>query len=394
MGCGGWGLGVRLPAIWLMSDVFELAAVCDSEIWQFTAEHWTIDLVEFEDGALAVMSYSSIVSRRTLGRKSKKLFQVDGTTGTIVEDEVYMTTEAQRLNGGREYPFSEGNILAAVQALKDIVDDGLLRTNEKSYDLLCLGRSMQQSIEGDTRSFQLDYIDWEHPDNNVYHVTEEFVVERSGSHETRQPDIVLFVNGVPLVVIECKRPDMKDPIGQAISQHIRNQQQDQIPRLFFYAQLLFAVSKNEARYATVGTVPKFWSAWKEDFRESDATDLKEKVRLPLSESQIDRILASGESWARDKANYGSLERQVTPQDRALYALCRRERLLELIFRFMLFDAGEKKIARHQQYFCVNKILDRVRKIRSRWNTAGRRRLAYAGKWQEPDHGDARRSSCP
>ena len=262
---------------------------------------------------------------------------------------------------GREYPFSEGNILAAVQALKDIVDDGLLRTNEKIYDLLCLGRSMQQSIEGDTRSFQLDYIDWEHPENNVYHVTEEFVVERSGSHETRRPDIVLFVNGVPLVIIECKRPDMKDPIGQAISQHIRNQQQDQIPRLFFYAQLLFAVSKNEAKYATVGTVPKFWSAWKEDFRESDATDLKEKVRLPLSESQIDRILASGASWARDKANYGSLERQVTPQDRALYALCRKERLLELIFRFMLFDGGEKKVARHQQYFCVNKILDRVRK---------------------------------
>ena len=57
----------------------------------------------------------------------------------------------------REYPFSEGNILAAVQALKDIVDDGLLRTNEKVYDLLCLGRSMQQSIEGDTKSFQLDH---------------------------------------------------------------------------------------------------------------------------------------------------------------------------------------------------------------------------------------------
>ena len=263
---------------------------------------------------------------------------------------------------GREYPFSEGNILAAVQTLKDVMDDGLLRTNEKVYDLLCLGRSMQQSIEGDTRSFQLDYIDWEHPENNVYHVTEEFMVERSGSHELRRPDIVLFVNGVPLVVIECKRPDMKDPIGQAISQHIRNQQQDQIPRLFFYAQLLFAISKNEARYATVGTIPKFWSAWKEDFGESDAADLKEKVKLSLTESQIDRILASGASWAREKANSGSLERQVTPQDRALYALCRKERLLELIFRFMLFDGGEKKVARHQQYFCVNKILDRVRKI--------------------------------
>ena len=263
----------------------------------------------------------------------------------------------------RKYPFSEGNILAAVQTLKDIVDDGLLPTNEKVYDLLCLGRSMQQSIEGDTKSFQFHYIDWEHPENNVYHVTEEFVVERSGSQETRRPDIVLFVNGIPLVVIECKRPDMKDPIDRAISQHIRNQQQDQIPRLFFYVQLLLAVSKNEAKYATVGMPAKFWSVWKEDFSESDATDLKKKVSLPLSESQVDRIFASRESLVRERAaSYGSLERQVTPQDQAFYALCRNERLLELIFRFMLFDGGEKKVARHQQYFCVNKILDRVRKI--------------------------------
>lgn len=262
---------------------------------------------------------------------------------------------------GREYPFSEGNILAAIQALKDVVDDGLLPTNEKVYDLLCLGRSMQQSIEGDTKSFQLNYIDWAHPENNVYHVTEEFVVERSGSQETRRPDIVLFVNGIPLVVIECKRPDLKDPIGQAISQQIRNQQRDQIPRLFFYAQLLLAVSKSEAKYATVGTPPKFWSVWKENLNRDEEAHLAEKVSIPLTEDQIDRVFASREFWVRERSSaYGGLKRQVTAQDRALYALCRKERLLELVFRFMLFDAGEKKIARYQQYFCVRKILDRVR----------------------------------
>ena len=285
-----------------------------------------------------------------------------GRLGSVLLDKI-LTEQLRRQNAiifrGRTYPFSEGNILAAVQALKDIVDDGLLPTNEKAYDLLCMGKSLQQSIEGDTKSFQLNYIDWEHPENNAYHVTEEFVVERSSSQETRRPDLVLFVNGIPLVVIECKRPDMKDPIGQAISQHIRNQQQDQIPRLFFYAQLLLAISKNEAKYATVGTPAKFWSVWKENFSESDEAELKKKVSLPLSEGQIDRILATKEFWGREKASYGSIERQVTPQDQALYALCRRERLLELIFRFMLFDGGEKKIARHQQYFCVNKILDRV-----------------------------------
>ena len=265
--------------------------------------------------------------------------------GSVLLDKIltdHLRNQNAILFRGRKYPFSEGNILAAVQALKDIVDDGLLPTNEKAYDLLCMGKSLQQSVEGDTKSFQLNYIDWEHPENNAYHVTEEFVVERSGSQETRRPDIVLFVNGIPLVVIECKRPDMKDPIGQAISQHIRNQQQDQIPRLFFYAQLLLAISKNEAKYATVGTPAKFWSVWKENFSESDEADLKKRVSLPLSEGQIDRILATKEFWGRERESYGSLDRQVTPQDEALYALCRRERLLELIFRFMLFDGGEKR----------------------------------------------------
>ena len=287
--------------------------------------------------------------------------------GSVLLDKI-LTEQLRRQNAilfrGRTYPFSEGNILAAVQALKDIVDDGLLPTNEKAYDLLCMGKSLQQSIEGDTKSFQLNYIDWEHPENNAYHVTEEFVVERSGSQETRRPDIVLFVNGIPLVVMECKRPDLKDPIGQAVSQQIRNQQQDQIPRLFFYSQLLLAVSKNEASYATVGTPAKFWSVWKEEFGERDLADLKAKVNLPLSERQIDRICASREFWVREHVeSYGRLERRVTPQDRALYSLCRRDRLLELAGRFMLFDAGEKKVARHQQYFCVKKILDRVRRTR-------------------------------
>ena len=112
----------------------------------------------------------------------------------------------------------------------------------------------------------------------------------------------------------------------------------------------------------MGTPAKFWSVWKENFKESDEEDLKKKVSLSLSEAQIDGILATKEFWSRERESesYGSLERQVTPQDQALYALCRRERLLELIFRFMLFDGGEKKVARHQQYSCVNKILDRVR----------------------------------
>ncbi len=72
-----------------------------SDIRQYETESWTMDLVEFANGALAVMSYSSMYHGQALGRKSQTLFQVDGTTGTIVEDDVHTTTEAQRLSGGR-----------------------------------------------------------------------------------------------------------------------------------------------------------------------------------------------------------------------------------------------------------------------------------------------------
>jgi len=109
---------------------------------------------------------------------------------------------------GEELPFSEGNIVAAIQALKDILYDGLVRTNEKIYDLLSLGKSLPQSIQGDVKSFSLQYIDWEHPERNVYHVTEEFAVERTNNKDTYRPDLILFVNGIPLGVIECKRPDL------------------------------------------------------------------------------------------------------------------------------------------------------------------------------------------
>ena len=76
---------------------------------------------------------------------------------------------------------------------------------------------------------------------------------------------MLFVNGIPLAVIECKRPDLQGRrSSEAISQHLRNQRDDEIPKLFLYSQLLLAVSKNEAKYGTTGTAAKFWAVWKEE----------------------------------------------------------------------------------------------------------------------------------
>lgn len=260
---------------------------------------------------------------------------------------------------GEDYEFSEANLQAGLQAVKEVLYDGLVRTNEKIYDLLILGKSLSQTIDGDTKSFPLTYIDW-NPDtwltNNVFHMTEEFDVERTGAHDTRRPDIVLFVNGIPLAVIECKRPDIKDAIGQAISQHLRNQRDDESPKLFLYSQLLLALSKNEAQYGTTGTPAKFWAVWKEDV----GSELAKFVNQPLASQQKDRLF--GDRFAYVRAYFDQLEqqpREVTIQDHALYCLCRPERLMEMTFAFTLFDAAEKKVARYQQYFTVKNAIQRI-----------------------------------
>ncbi len=291
-----------------------------------------------------------------------------GKTSGVILDGI-LEKQLRKINQietkGKTYPFSENNIITGINALKDFMLDGLIRTNEKVYDLLCLGKSLQQTILSDTKSYTLKYIDWEKPENNVYHVTEEFAVERRGSREHYRPDIVLFVNGIPIAIIECKKPDVgpgKDPIAQAISQHIRNQKDNGIPHLFFYSQLLLAVAVDWAKFGTTGTPEKFWSLWRE--AELDA-EVAEAINAPLTTEQKDRLFVREERAKYARLHFDAMEqegpRQVTEQDRLIYALCRPGRLLDLAYRYILFDAGEKKIARYQQYFCVRNILDRIRR---------------------------------
>ena len=268
---------------------------------------------------------------------------------------------------GESLPFSEANIRTAVEALEDVPIDGLVRTSEKVYDLLRLPKSLQQTVLGETRSFDLRYVDWQYPERNAFHVTEEFEVERTASTETCRPDIALFINGIPVGVIECKRPDLDKPMEEAISQQIRNQKTEYIPRLFLYSQLLLAVSKNEAMYGTTGTPRPFWSVWREP--DLDEAALAEAVNRRLTTDQKDRLFAGRYRYVR--RHFEALEvagREVTAQDRALFALCRPERFLELMKRFVLYDGGEKKIARYQQYFCVRRTMERL----SRPGADGRR----------------------
>jgi len=269
---------------------------------------------------------------------------------------------------GREYLFSEENVQSAILKLRNINYDGLLRTNESAYDFLTLGTALEQTIEGDSKSFNLHFIDWKNWQRNKFHVTAEFSVERSRSNETARPDIVLFVNGIPIAVIECKSP--KEEVEQAISQSIRNQGDEYIPRLFTYAQMVVGVNKNVAQYATIGTQAKFWSAWKE--MSDPEIDVVRCVGTTLSEEQK-RLLFTGD-FANTRTFFDALEnkvdRLITGQDMALFSLCRPERLIDFAYKFVVFDNGIKKIARYQQYFVIKSTLDRIKQRDDRENRRG------------------------
>ncbi|WP_040462057.1 type I restriction endonuclease subunit R [Haloplasma contractile] len=232
-----------------------------------------------------------------------------------------------------KYKFSKKNIEQAVRDLDIPLVDGLVKTNEKIYDALLLGRSYPEKLpDGNgTRSFSLKYVDWEHPENNEFHMMEEFIVERMDGKGTIRPDIVLFVNGIPFGVIECKKSSIT--VNQGISQMIRNQKENYIPQLFKYVQVVMATNKNEAKYATSGTPKKFWSVWKEE--ESD--------------------------WYTTQLSKFVTDRTPTNQDQNIISLFHPKRLIELTQYFTLYDKNIKKIARYQQYFAIKEIIDTIGK---------------------------------
>lgn len=263
---------------------------------------------------------------------------------------------------GNLYPFSEANLDLATRELASLPFESLMSSSMKVYDVLTLGRSMQETIEGYVRSHQLKFIDWQNPENNVYHVSDEFVVERVGSTRTRRPDIVLFVNGVPLVVIECKRPEVG--VAEGVSQHLRNQKPEEIPHLYPFAQVLLSVSQNEALYGATGASKEYWGFWREDDQITQDQMLERLINAPLSAVLKEKLML----WREKKDQlqmqevWASGDRQVTAQDRLLHSLIRPERLLEIVYGYTLFDNKIKKITRYQQYFAIKETLKRVTRI--------------------------------
>ncbi|WP_299798004.1 HsdR family type I site-specific deoxyribonuclease [uncultured Maribacter sp.] len=296
-------------------------------------------------------------------------FRGDKTTHVILEDllrKQLKEINSIKIGSKREERFTSGNIEMGIRALKELpMNEGYINACETAYNLLTLGKALEQSIDGDKKSHTLRYIDWENIENNVFHVTEEYNVMRSTTKEHYRPDLVLFLNGIPITIIECKRPDMKEPLKQAISQHLRNQQEDGIRGLYVYSQISMSIATQEASYATNATPEKFWSKWQEKF-DSDSEEKEYRQKLfklknqPLAVDEKNKLFSDRFKYVRQYFDALESENIIpTLQDEYLFGLCRPRRLMDLIFNFVLFDNGTKKIARYQQYFAIKKSIKRI-----------------------------------
>jgi type I restriction enzyme R subunit len=222
----------------------------------------------------------------------------------------------------------------------------LYEANRDVYGLLRYGVGVKPEAGHLTDTVKL--IDWANPEANRFAIAEEVTV--LGQH-TKRPDLVLYVNGIALGTLELKRS--KVGVSEGIRQTIGNQRPEFIPAFFTTVQLVMAGNDVEGlRYAPIDTPAKYWLTWKEE---------------------------------------GEIEE---PLDRALAQLCSKQRLLEIVHDFMVFDDGQKKVCRHNQYFGVKAAQDRVEKREGGivWHTQGSGKsltMVWLAKWIREHQQDAR-----
>ena len=278
-----------------------------------------------------------------------------GKTSEVLFREI-LTKKLGEINGyeykGKRYKFSQSSVLKAVDELAGVsLNEGLMVANERITNLLLLGTSLEENLEdGTRRSFSFKFIDFENLQNNDFYVTEEFEVSRvsqSDAQKHRRPDLVLFINGIPIVVIELKKSSVSFENG--IKQLEKEQGKDEIAHLFKYIQLTIAANGSGARYGTTGTAFKFYSVWKEQ----DEAKAKESLKS----------LING--------------REISALDMTLFALLSKDRLLRLVRHYIVFDKKMKKVCRYQQFFAIEETLKRVSMVKDDaraggliWHTQG------------------------
>ena len=251
---------------------------------------------------------------------------------------------------------SDTNVTRAVKAVSQVPAATLAEANETLYTSLTYGIALEQDRGDGRKSHTIRFLDFDKPNRNEWVVTRQHKVLGSKKHVI--PDIVVFVNGLPLAVIECKSPTIGDTWkAEAVKQLHRYQEaatrwKDQgAPKLFEAAQILVATCGERAVYGTVGTPERFFLGWKEPY--------------PLTVKQLAK-------------KFG---RTPTPQDILLYGLLEPRNLLDIVRNFVVFevDGGRtvRKLTRYKQFIAVNEAMRRIRTARKPsarggivWHTQG------------------------
>ena len=262
--------------------------------------------------------------------------------------------------GGVDYKFSEKDVRDAIDELEHIQYEGLIDTAQKIFNIIMPtsgGKTIKVSVGGKTASKNFRFIDFQNPENNAFHVTAEFAA--SGKQNIR-PDIVCFINGIPIAVIENKKSSVA--VVEALNQMNRNQGPEFCPKLFTYTQLLVGTNSKEFQYGTTGTPNKFYAVWKEKGL-SDG-EIEAEI-MPLMQKQIDartyrQICTDLNGDTKGVVQYTS--RMITEQDKGIFFMFKPARLLDLTKNYTLFDAGIKKLSRYQQFFAIHKMLERVAEV--------------------------------
>ena len=258
---------------------------------------------------------------------------------------------------------SDDLISRALYELGKVAGDGsksLYDRNRAVYELLRYGVKVKTGVADKNETVWL--IDWEHPDNNHFAIAEEVTVKPFGdaAHEKR-PDIVLYVNGIALGVLELKRSTVS--LSEGVRQNLDNQKKIFIEPFFSTMQLIMAGNDTEGmRYGTIQTPEKYYLTWKEDWKKED--------------SDIPNLLDSN-----------LLDRQLTQ-------MCSKARLLEIVHDFVAYDAGTKKLCRQNQYFGVKAAQEFLARREGGilWHTQGSGKsltMVWLAKWLRENRKDAR-----
>ena len=256
-----------------------------------------------------------------------------------------------------EQGYSPTLIDKALYELKKTATDqtkSLYDINQEVYGLLRYGVKVKENVGENNQTVWL--IDWKNPQKNDFAIAEEVAIE-GDDNGNKRPDIVIYINGIALGVIELKRS--KVFVSEGIRQNLDNQKPEFIKPFFHTMQLVMAGNDTEGlRYGTIETSEKYYLTWKEDPDFGQPVDSKEIL------------------------------------DKALLELLNKERLIELIHDFIIFDLGTKKVCRSHQYFGVKATQQRLSSNEGGiiWHTQGSGKsltMVWLAKWIKENAYDSR-----